>query len=86
MADLSTITPGSRILASDGALIGIVDAVEGGARIRMRPDAGADATGPDLIPSSWVAGIETGLVRLNRDGAEAHRTMNDEIPAGDATS
>ena len=86
MADLSTITPGSRILASDGVLIGIVDAVEGGERIRLRSQAEAGTTGPDFIPSSWVSDIETDLVRLNRDEDQARDTMNDDIPAGDATS
>ncbi|MCQ8278847.1 DUF2171 domain-containing protein [Acetobacteraceae bacterium KSS8] len=86
MADLSSIKPGSRVVASNGAILGVVDAVEGGERLRLRADENKQASGPDYIPSSWVSGIETDLVRLNRDETQARDTMNEDIPAGEETS
>ncbi|MCQ8239277.1 DUF2171 domain-containing protein [Rhizosaccharibacter radicis] len=86
MADLENIKAGTQILSSDGQLLGFVDDVEGGERLRMSSAGGADTTTSDFIPSSWVEHVTDGIVRLNRSETDVRSGLNEDIPAGDETS
>jgi hypothetical protein len=82
MIAIDTIQPGMAVVGSDGIPIGVADAVEGRARLKL---TGQDGT-YHFLPLQDAARVEAGSIILNTPAATAVAAFDREIPAGEDTT
>ncbi|GBQ30996.1 DUF2171 domain-containing protein [Gluconacetobacter azotocaptans] len=82
MINADEVRPGMAVVGSDGVQVGVVQTVEGKARLQLTSADGAY----HFLPLSDVMRIAGQSIVLGRHAADAIGSFDEDIPAGEDTT